>query len=92
MAQNESEWPISLDSQLFQSFPTEVAQNNSEQPNLPDSQLFQSLPTKDDQFQGGGVNYQTQIVNTKLPNVNLQTYQLQMIDSGGWGVTTKCKL
>ena len=33
----------------------------------------------------GGVNYQMQIVNTKLPNENLQTYQLQMIDSGGWG-------
>ena len=27
-----------------------------------------------------------QIVNTKLQNENLQTYQLQMIDSGGWGV------
>ena len=33
---------------------------------------------------GVGVNYQMQIV-TKLPNKNLQTYQLQMIDSGGWG-------
>ena len=31
---------------------------------------------------GGGVNYQTQIV-TKLPNENIQTYQLQMIDSSG---------
>ena len=29
------------------------------------------------------VNYQTEIVNTKLPNENIQTYQLQMIDSGG---------
>ena len=33
---------------------------------------------------GGGVNYQMQIV-TKLPNENIQTYQLQMIDSGGGG-------
>ena len=32
----------------------------------------------------GGINYQTQIV-TKLPNKNIQTYQLQMIDSGGVG-------
>ena len=32
-----------------------------------------------------GVNYQMQIVNTKLPNENIQTYQLQMIHSeGGW--------
>ena len=28
MAQNDSEWPISPDLQLFQSFPTEVAQND----------------------------------------------------------------
>ena len=34
---------------------------------------------------GGEVNYQMQIVNTKLPNENVQTYQLQMIDSGGRG-------
>ena len=34
---------------------------------------------------GGGVNYQMEIVNTKLPNENIQTYQLQMIDSGGGG-------
>ena len=45
MAQNDSEWPILSDSQLFQSFPTEVAQNDSEQPILPNSQLFQSFPT-----------------------------------------------
>ena len=32
----------------------------------------------------GGGNYQTQIV-TKLPNENIQNYQLQMIDSGGGG-------
>ena len=31
---------------------------------------------------GGGINYQMQIV-TKLPNENIQTYQLQMIDLGG---------
>ena len=36
---------------------------------------------------GGGerVNDQTQIVNTKLPNENIQTYQPQMIDSGREG-------
>ena len=33
---------------------------------------------------GGGVNYQMQIV-TKLPNENIQNYQLQMINSGGGG-------
>ena len=33
-------------SQLFQSFPTEVAQNDSEWHISPDSQLFQSFPTK----------------------------------------------
>ena len=37
---------LSNDSQLFQSFPTEVAQDNSEWPILPDSQLFQSFPTE----------------------------------------------
>ena len=31
---------------------------------------------------GCGVNDQTQIVNTKLPNENIQTHQPQMIDSG----------
>ena len=34
---------------------------------------------------GGGVNDQIQIVNTKLPNENIQTCQPQMIDSGGGG-------
>ena len=33
----------------------------------------------------GGVDYQMQIVTTKLPNENIQTYQLQMIDFGGGG-------
>ena len=37
----------------------------------------------DSRDRGVGVNYQMQIMNTKLPNENLQTYQLQMIDSGG---------
>ena len=46
MAQNDSEWPISPDSQLFQSIPTKVAQNDSQWPILPDSQLFQSIPSK----------------------------------------------
>ena len=32
---------------------------------------------------GGAVNDQMQIVDTKLPNENIQTYQPQMIDSGG---------
>ena len=41
-----SEWPISPDSQLFQSFPTKVAQNDLEWPILPDSQLFQCFPTE----------------------------------------------
>ena len=30
-----------------------------------------------------GVNYQMQIVTTKLPNENIQTYQLQMMWGGG---------
>ena len=46
MAQNDSQWPISPDLQLFQSIPTEVAQNDSEWPILPDSQVFQSFPTE----------------------------------------------
>ena len=32
VAQNDSEWPILPNSQLFQSFPTKVAQNDSEWP------------------------------------------------------------
>ena len=40
------EQPISLNLQLFQSFPTKGAQNDLEQPILPNSQLFQSFPTK----------------------------------------------
>ena len=31
---NDLEWPISPDSQLFQSFPTKAAQNDSEWPVL----------------------------------------------------------
>ena len=31
---------------------------------------------------GGSVNYQMQIV-TKLPNENIQNYQIEMFDSGG---------
>ena len=31
---------------------------------------------------GGSINYQMQIV-TKLPNENIQNYQLEMFDSGG---------
>ena len=46
MSQNDSEWPILPDSQLFQSFPTKVAQNGSEQPILSNLQLFQFFPTE----------------------------------------------
>ena len=46
---------------------------------------FQKFKTTNDRFRGGGVNYQMQIVTTKW---NIQTYQLQMIDSWGGG----CKL
>ena len=41
-----SEWPISHDLQLLQSFLTEVAQNDSEWPISHDLQLFQSFPTE----------------------------------------------
>ena len=44
---------------------------------------------------GGGVNDQMQIVNTKwdqTPNENLQTYQLQMIDSWGGGVNYQTQI
>ena len=43
---NDLGLPISPDSQLFQSFPTEVAQNDSEWPILPDLQFLQSFPTE----------------------------------------------
>ena len=46
---------------------------------------FLNLPTTNDWFGGGGVNDQMQIVNTKLPDENIQTYQPQMIYSGGGG-------
>ena len=46
---------------------------------------YPNLPTTNDQFLGGGVNDQMLIVNTKLPNENIQTYQPQMIDSRGGG-------
>ena len=42
---------------------------------------------------GGEVNYQMQIVTTKLPNENIQTYQLQMIDSlGGGGINYQMQI
>ena len=50
MAQNDSEQPISLNLQLFQSFPTKVAQNDLEWLILPDSQLSPSFATKASQF------------------------------------------
>ena len=40
---------------------------------------------------GGEVNYQMQIV-TKLPNENIQNYQLQMIDSRGRGVNYQMQI
>ena len=40
MAQNDSEWPILPDSQLFQYFATKVAQNDLKWPIFPDLQLF----------------------------------------------------
>ena len=46
---------------------------------------YPNLPTTNDWFWGGGVNDQMQIVNTKLPRENIQTYQPQMINSGGRG-------
>ena len=46
MAPHNLEQPISPDSQLFQSFPTEVAQNDLKWPILPNLQLFQFFPTK----------------------------------------------
>ena len=53
---------------------------------------YPKLPTRMFDSEGGGVNYQMQIV-TKLPNENIQNYQLEMFDSGGRGsVNTKCKL
>ena len=41
---------------------------------------------------GGEVNDQTQIVNTKLPNENIQTYQPQMIDSDGGRVNYQMQI
>ena len=52
---------------------------------------YPKLPTRNVWFLGGGVNYQMQIV-TKLPNENIQNYQLEMFDFGGGGEITKCKL
>ena len=69
-------------SQLLQSFPTEVAHRDSEQPNLPDLQLFHIFSHQ--MIDLGWIKYQTQIV-TKLPNENIQNYQLQIIDWGGGG-------
>ena len=41
---------------------------------------------------GRGVNYQTQIVTTKLPNENIQNYQLHMINSVGGGVNYQMQI
>ena len=41
---------------------------------------------------GGGLNYPMQIVRvTKLPNGNIQNYQLEMFDSG-WEVNCKMQI
>ena len=58
-----------------------VSLKNEEYPNV----KYPNLPTTNDRFWGGGGKLPTQIVNTKLPNENIQTYQLQMIKSGGGG-------
>ena len=78
VVQNDSEQPISPNSQLFQSFPTKVAQNDSEWPNLPDSQLFQSFPSK--------VALKMTLNSQFCPIHNFSNlYQLQMINSVGGG-------
>ena len=46
MPQNDLEQPILPNSQLFQSFSTEVAHNDSKWTILPNSQLIQSFPTE----------------------------------------------
>ena len=43
---------------------------------------YPKLPTRNVRFWRGGVNYQMQIV-TKLPNENIQNYQLEIFESGG---------
>ena len=67
IAQNDLEWSILPNSQLFKSVPTKVAQNNSEWLISSDSQLFPSFATKASQFWrnlknfpflGGGVHWQ----------------------------------
>ena len=45
---------------------------------------YPKLPTRNDRF-WGEVNYQMQIV-TKLPNENIQNYQLEKFESDGRGV------
>ena len=52
---------------------------------------YQNLPTTNDQF-WGWIYYQMQIVTTKLPNENIQTYQLQMINSGGGEVNYQMQI
>ena len=51
---------------------------------------YPKLPTSN-VLGGGGVNYQMQIV-TKLPNENIQNYQLEMIDSGRGGVNYQVQI
>ena len=48
-------------------------------------EIFKPTNHKWSIFGGGGVNDQMQIVNTKLPNENIQTYQSQMINFKGGG-------
>ena len=43
---------------------------------------YPKLPTRNVRILEGSVNYQMQIV-TKLPNENIQNYQLEMFDSDG---------
>ena len=46
VAQNDSEWLVLSDLQLFHSFSTKVAQNDLEWVISPDLQHFQSFPTE----------------------------------------------
>ena len=47
---------------------------------------YPKLPTRNVRvwWEGWGVNYQMQIV-TKLPNENIQNYQLEMFETEGGG-------
>ena len=52
---------------------------------------YPKLPTRNVWFWGGGRNYQMQIV-TKLPNENIQNYQLEMFNSEGGGINYQMQI